>query len=261
MNWRIRIVSIGFAAAASALLAQETPTTSSTQTTSTSTTKNADGSTTTTTINGEVVRYEPGKTIVVRDTEHGTVTYTLDAGVTVPADVQVGRKVTIYTQPGENALRVQRITTTSSSDASGNATTRTEVRDEPASSMGNPAQPAQSTQSTQTRTTTVDAAPAQAAPAEAPMTKTTQTTTTKATTVSGTVRAYEPGQSITVVGPGNKTTTYTITTDSQLPQDIAVGKRVTVQTTIVAGKPVVRSVTSKTTTTTKTTQSKSLTPQ
>lgn len=259
MNWRIRIVSIGFAAAASALLAQETPTTSSTQTTSTSTTKNADGSTTTTTINGEVVRYEPGKTIVVRDTEHGTVTYTLDSSVTVPADVQVGRKVTIYTQPGENALRVQRITTTSSTDASGAATTHTEVRDEPASSMGNPPQPAQTTQSTQTRTTTVDAAPAPAAPAEAPMTKT--TTTTRATTVSGTVRAYEPGQSITVVGPGNKTTTYTITTDSQLPQDIAVGKRVTVQTTIVAGKPVVRSVTSKTTTTTKTTQSKSLTPQ
>ena len=79
-------------------------------------------------------------------------------------------------------------------------------------------------------------------------------------TVSGTVKAYEPGQSITVVGPSNKVTTYTITTDSQLPQDMAVGKSVTVQTMTVSGKPVVRSVTSKTTTT-KTTKTKTLSPQ
>ena len=110
------------------------------------------------------MRYEPGKTIVVRDTEHGTVTYTLDSGLAVPADVQIGRKVTLYTQPGDNALRVQRITTISGSDASGAATTRTEVRDEPASSMGSqPPSSAQTTRSTQTRTTT-DAMTAPPAP-------------------------------------------------------------------------------------------------
>ena len=61
---------------------------------------------------------------------------------------------------------------------------------------------------------------------------TTRTTkTTKTTTVSGTVQAYQPGQSITIVGPGNKTTVYTIVDDSKLPQDVAVGKQVTMQTT------------------------------
>ncbi|MEO8430447.1 MAG: hypothetical protein ABI592_02980 [Acidobacteriota bacterium] len=260
MNWRTRIISVGFAAVASALLAQETPTTSATQSTTTTTTRNADGSTTTSTVTGEVVRYEPGKTIVVRD-ENGTVTYTIESGIDVPADVQVGRKVTLYTQPGDNAVRVRRITSVTGTDASGATSTTTEVRDAAGSTMNSQAQAQAQAQTTrQTQTTTTDTA---RPPADRQMkqTQTTTQTTTRATNVSGTVRAYEPGQSITVVGPDNKTTTYTITTDSQLPQDIAIGKRVTVQTTVVAGKPVVRSVTSKTTTTTRTTHTKDVTPQ
>jgi hypothetical protein len=63
------------------------------------------------------------------------------------------------------------------------------------------------------------------------------------------VRAYEPGQSITILGPDRKTTTYTISEGVDIPQDVTVGKRVTVQTTTVSGKPVVKSVTTKTTTT------------
>jgi hypothetical protein len=113
----------------------------------------------------------------------------------------------------------------------------------------------QSPAASQQTTTTVEGAQ------EAPAATTQTTRTTKTTTVSGTVKAYEPGQSITVAGPGDKVTTYTITTDSQLPQDLAVGKTVSVQTAMVSGKPVVRSVTSKTTTTTKTTHAKTLSPQ
>jgi hypothetical protein len=208
-------------AAAVTLTAQQATTTTST------TTK-------TTTISGEVVQYEPGKTIVIRDPNSKTVTYTLDSGLTVPAEVQVGRKVTVYSSPVDGSIRVQKITTYQSTSPDGNTQTTTEVKEEPGYTQGvgstsNPP-PAQEGQTTQT------------------------TTTTKTTRVMGTVRAYEPGQSITILGPGSKTTTYTITTDSRLPTDVAVGKQVTVETSVVGGKPVARTVTYRTTTkTTKTT--------
>lgn len=208
-------------AAAVTLTAQQATTTTST------TTK-------TTTVSGEVVQYEPGKTIVIRDPNSKTVTYTLDSGLTVPADIQVGRKVTVYSSPIDGSVRVQKITTYQTTSPDGTASTTTEVREEPGNTSGNasmPNPPAQDNQSTQTQTTT----------------------TTKTTRVMGTVRAYEPGQSITILGPGSKTTTYTITTDSQLPTDVAVGKQVTVETSVVSGKPVARTVTYRTTTkTTKT---------
>jgi hypothetical protein len=238
MNMKLKLALVAFAAGASVLAAQETPTTTSTTTTQATSTQNPDGSTTTqTTVTGEVVQYQPGQTIVVRDAQGKVQTYTLDSSLAVPGEIQVGRRITVYSSPVDGSVRVQRISLVESMAPDGSKETRTEVRDEPG--------------------TPVQQAPAQEAPAA-----TTQTTrTTKTTTVSGTVKAYEPGQSITVVGPGNKVTTYTITTDSQLPQDVAVGKTVSVQTTMVSGKPVVRSVTSKTTTTTKTTKAKTVSPQ
>lgn len=258
-NWKLALVA--FAAGASFALAQETPTTTSTTTTQATSTQRPDGSTTTqTTITGEVVQYQPGQTIVVRDGEGKVQTYTLDSALTVPSDVQIGRRITVYSSPVDGSLRVQKISLVESTAPDGSKQTRTEVKDEP----GVPAAATSGTSpsSRQTTTTRQMSSTSSAAPQEAPAVATQETTrTTKTTTVSGMVKAYEPGQSITVVGPGNKVTTYTITTDSQLPQDVAVGKTVTVQTTMVSGKPVVRSVTSKTTTTTKTTKSKSLTPQ
>jgi len=255
MNFRLKLAIVGFVAGASVLMAQETPATSSTSSQQTTTT------TQTSTITGEVVQFQPGQTIVVRDAEGKTQTYRLDPSVTVPSDVQVGRRITVYSSPVDGSLRVQKISLVESTNPDGSKQTRSEVRDEPAM----PPASSSSAGSQQTTTTTQSSSSSmssQQPPADAPAQTQTETTkTTKTTTVSGTVKAYEPGQSITVVGPGNKVTTYTITTDSQLPQDVAVGKTVTMQTTMVSGKPVVRSVTSKTTTTTKTTKTKSVSPQ
>jgi hypothetical protein len=186
----------------------------------------------TTTISGEVLQYEPGKTIVIRDPNSRTVTYTLDSGLTVPAEVQVGRKVTIYSSPVDGSLRVQKITTTQTTAPDGNTMSKTEVTEQ---------------------------SPATMSQAENPSGTTSTTTTTKTTQIMGTVSAYQPGQSITIAGPNSKTTTYTITTDSQLPTDVAVGKQVTVETSTVSGKPVARTVTYRTTT--KTTKTKSVNPQ
>ncbi len=81
------------------------------------------------------------------------------------------------------------------------------------------------------------------------------TTETSRTTVTGTVRTYEAGKSVTIVRPDGSSVTYVINPASELPSDMAVGKKVTVTTTTVSGssEPVVRRMiySTKTRTTTK----------
>jgi hypothetical protein len=51
------------------------------------------------TISGDVVRYEAGKTIVVRSIDGHDVTYTIAPQVAAARDVAVGRRVSIVTEP------------------------------------------------------------------------------------------------------------------------------------------------------------------
>jgi hypothetical protein len=141
-----------------------------------------------TTINGEVVRYEPGQRIVVREPSRKVVTYTLAPDVSVPADIQVGRKVTLYTESvaDGSTMRVRRVTTNSVT-AEGRAKNSTE----------------------ETRT---DASGA--------------TTTTTTTHVSGRVDAYTAGKSITVLGSDGSRATYLITPDSTVPQNLGIGRNI-----------------------------------
>jgi hypothetical protein len=66
------------------------------------------------TISGSVVRYEPGRTIVIRGDDRKEVVYTLTPEIVVPADVRVGAAVTLHTEPSPagGAVVVRRITTT-----------------------------------------------------------------------------------------------------------------------------------------------------
>src|SRR5262245_43234908 len=65
------------------------------------------------TVTGEVVRLEPGKTIVVRSGNE-EVSYVLGPGIVVPSEVQVGREVSLEVQPGVGgASVVRRVKTTS----------------------------------------------------------------------------------------------------------------------------------------------------
>jgi sulfite reductase alpha subunit-like flavoprotein len=245
MHSRTFLLSLVIVAAASVVAAQDKTTTKESKQT---TVQNPDGSTTSMTITGEVVRYEPGHTIVIRRPNSTEATYTLDSSLDVPADVQVGRQVTLVTQSQDGTIHIRKITTTSSSGAAPSDLEREKSSSAmPSSSMA----PSQTETRTETRST-ASIAPAneQTAPdTSGQTTQTTESTTSKVTTISGTVRAYEPGQSITILGPDRKTTTYTISEGVDIPQDVTVGKRVTVQTTTVSGKPVVKSVTTKTTTT------------
>ncbi len=178
--------------------------------------------TTTTTVEGKVVRYEPGKTIVVVGSDNRETTYSLSSNVVVPADIQVGRVVTLNTEPSASGpVTVTRITTRSVG-ADGSMKTETETR---------------------TQSSTGD------------QTMTKSTTQSGATSITGTVSAYEPGRSVTFLMPDKTTVVYTVDANSQLPSDLAVGKTYVVETTrtSTSGPLVVKRITTTTTTQKKTT--------
>ena len=204
---------VGIAAAAKA---QDNTTTTQQETTQSMQSSEGGQTTTTTkttTISGSVVKYEPGHTIVIREPNRKVVTYTLSPSVELPGDIAVGKKVTVYAEPGEGgSTTVTRVTTVGmGSDGSMNKTTETQSMD----SEGN------------------------------------MTTKTKTTRVYGTVDAYDAGKSITLTNANGEKVTYTITEKSHLPAAVTVGKKVTVYTTTVGGQPTVQRMTTSTTTHTK----------
>ena len=138
-------------------------------------------------VTGEVVRYEPGHVIVIRSAGRDEVSYTLMPSVTVPSDVQVGRTVSLYTEPGEGGSTLVKRVTVTSVTPSGNVKRTTE----------------------ETRTS-----------------PTGETTTNTSTTISGTVQAYEAGKSITITRADGTQATYVINDSSQLPTGLAIGRRV-----------------------------------
>ena len=214
----------GSFALVSAAGAQDPSSSQNPGTTTTSTQVTDDGmtrTTKTTTVEGKVVRYEPGKTIVVLGPDSREVTYTLSSGIQVPADVQVGRIVTLSTEPSASGpVTVTRITTRSvNSDGSMKTETQTHTQ----SSTGD---------QTMTKSTTQSGA-----------------------NMTGTVSAYEPGRSVTFLMPDKTTVVYTVDANSQLPSDLAVGKTYVVETTrtSASGPLVVKRITTTTTTQKKTT--------
>jgi len=149
-----------------------------------------------TTVAGEVVRYEPGRTIVLRNHDRKVVTYTLMPDIVVPSDVSVGRNVTLFTEAGTGGTTlVKRVTTTSMTPEGDVKSTTTETRTHPSGAM----------------------------------------TTSTTTTIDGVVQSYVAGKSITLTRPDNTTVTYVINDRSQLPTDLVVGKRVYIRTVPVTG--------------------------
>jgi hypothetical protein len=141
------------------------------------------------TIQGDVIRYEPGRTIVIRGADDKEITYTLSPSITVPAEVQVGRRVTLYTEPGSGgSVLVSRITTTSVTPEGNVKSTTEETRRGPSG--------------TTTKVTT--------------------------TTTSGKVEAYLPGKTLTITQADGSRVTYMVNEQSQLPTDLVIGKTVSI---------------------------------
>jgi hypothetical protein len=137
---------------------------------------------------GEIVRYEPGHTIVVRGSDNREVTYTLTPSVSIPSDVAVGRRVTLYTTRGDDgSSMVTRVTTSVT--------------------------PEGNVQRTVERTRTN---------AEG------DTTTSTSTDIIGTVKTYEPNRSVTITRPDGSQYTYMINERTHFPSDLAVGRTIVV---------------------------------
>jgi len=140
-------------------------------------------------VTGEVIRLEPGKTIVIRSGGE-EVSYVLAPGLLVPAEVQVGRKVSLQIEPAATggSTVVRRITTTT---------------------VGTDGQVREKTEVTRTN----------------PMGDTTTTTTT---TLKGKVDTYVPGRSVTIIDSKGGRVTYLLSAESAVPAEMIMGKEVTV---------------------------------
>lgn len=164
------------------------------------------------TVDGEVVRYEAGRVIVIRGADNKEIAYTLSPSIAVPSEVEVGRRVTLFTEPGKGGRTqlVSRVTTTSVTP-DGNVTRTTE----------------------DTR--------------HLPSGATTRTTTT---TTSGQVVAYEAGKTLTITRLDGSKVTYVINEKSDVPADLVVGKSVSILplATTGPGEPVAQTITYVTTT-------------
>ena len=198
MKWRSLFLALATSAAAATLLmAQEV--------TSKTTTIESPDSTRIVTITGEVVKYQPGQTIVIREPNRRVVTYTLSPSAEIPQDIQIGRTVTVSTEPasdGSGPAVVTKVTETSMTPGGQTKTTTERTESGPYG---------------ESKTTT--------------------------TTISGTVSSYQPGQYIMIERPHHHTVRYVITRESELPQDLAVGKTVTIHTYRSNGSEVVKQVT------------------
>jgi hypothetical protein len=164
------------------------------------------------TVDGEVVRYEPGQVIVIRGADSKEVSYTLAPTVVMPADVKVGRRVTLYTEPGRDGgtQLVSRVTTTSVTPEGNVKNTTEDTRVLPSGAT--------------TKTTTVN--------------------------ISGKVAAYEAGKTLTITKSDGSKVTYLINAKSKVPADLVVGKTVTILplATTDPGEPIAQTITYVTTT-------------
>jgi hypothetical protein len=140
---------------------------------------------------GEVVHLERGKLIVVR-TPLGETSYTLSPTVFVPADLAVGKGVSIEFEPGTTGNQVRKLSTTTATFSPGTTTeTFTQV------------------------TRPEDMGTATLVPATVPI-------------VTGTVQSYVPGESVTIRDSKGSRFTYVLARDGGVPKYVIRGKRVTV---------------------------------
>ena len=140
----------------------------------------------TVTVMGDIVRYEPGHVIVVRDSSNKEVTYTLRSGLEVPSDLAVGRHVTLYTSRGDDgSSTVTKVVTSMTPEGNVKRTverTKTEANGD--------------------------------------------TRTTRTTTIDGRVEAYEPGHSVTITRADGSQVTYMINEHTHVPAGLAVGRTI-----------------------------------
>jgi hypothetical protein len=146
-----------------------------------------------TTVVGEVVRYEPGQVIVLRDAGNKEIRYTLTPSVTIPTGVEVGRRVTLYTTRGtDGSSTVTRVSTSVTPEGDVKRTVEKTHTD----AMG-------------------------------------ETSTSTSTNIIGTVQAFEPGRSVTITRDDGSQVTYLVNERTHLPSGLAVGRTIMLRPAVV----------------------------
>ncbi|PYQ41596.1 MAG: hypothetical protein DMF77_15365 [Acidobacteria bacterium] len=154
------------------------------------------------TVVGEIVRYEPGHVIVLRDATNNEVTYTLSPSLTIPTGVEVGRRVTLYTTRGDDgSTMVTRVSTS--------VTPEGDVK--------------RVVERTHTKPSG-------------------ETTTTTTTTINGTVQAYVPGSSVTITRADGTQVTYMINERTRVPEGLAIGRAIVLRPAVVSDDSLVAEV-------------------
>ena len=154
------------------------------------------------TVVGEIVRYEPGHVIVLRDATNNEVTYTLTPSLTIPTGVEVGRRVTLYTTRGDDGSTM---------------VTR----------VGTSVTPEGDVKRVVERTHTKPSG---------------ETTTTTTTTINGTVQAYVPGSSVTITRADGTQVTYMINERTRVPEGLAIGRAIVLRPAVVSDDSLVAEV-------------------
>ncbi len=145
------------------------------------------------TVVGEIVRYEPGHVIVLRDSANKEISYTLTPSVTVPTGVEVGRRVTLYTTRGtDGSSTVTRVSTSVTPEGNVQRT----VEKTHTNAMG-------------------------------------ETSHSTSTNIVGTVQAYEPGHSVTITREDGTQVTYMVNDRTHLPEGLAVGRTIMLRPAVV----------------------------
>jgi hypothetical protein len=159
------------------------------------------------TVDGDVISYEPGRMIVIRGADNKEVSYTLAPSIVMPAEVQVGRRVTLFTEPATTGGTqiVSRVTTTSVTPEGDIKRTTEDTRVLPSGA-------------------------------------TTKTTTTN---ISGKVASYEAGKTLTITKEDGSKVTYLLNKKSQVPAGLVIGKHVSILplATNEPGEPIAQTIT------------------
>ena len=145
------------------------------------------------TVMGEIVRYEPGHVIVLRDSANKEVSYMLTPSLTIPTGVEVGRRVTLYTTRGtDGSSTVTRVSTSVTPEGDVKRT----VEKTHTNAMG-------------------------------------ETSTSTSTNIIGTVKAFEPGKSVTITRDDGTQVTYLVNDRTHLPTGLAVGRTISLRPAVV----------------------------
>ena len=155
------------------------------------------------TVVGEIVRYEPGHVIVLRDSANKEISYTLTPSVTVPTGIEVGKRVTLYTTRGtDGSSTVTRVSTSVTPEGNIEKT----VERTHTNAMG-------------------------------------ETSHSSSTNIVGTVQAYEPGHSVTVTREDGTQVTYMVNDRTHIPAGLAIGRTIMLRPAAVADAKVADTIT------------------